>query len=70
MGLTFVACEQKDPEPESNCTPYSAQFMVDETGGAMYVFELITNDLDIENQSGKFNLFRNSTYLSLREIWV
>lgn len=54
MSLAFVACDQKEPEPEvkSNCTPYSAQFMVDETGGAMYVFELITNDLDIENQSG------------------
>ena len=57
MSLTFVACEQKNPddnkqEIKSNCELFVCQYSIDETGHAMYVFEFSTNGLDIVNAKG------------------
>ena len=52
MSLTFVACEQKEPEVKSNCELFAAQYSIDETGNAMYVFEFSTNGLDVMNAKG------------------
>ncbi len=56
MGLTVTSCEKpntgneddkkEDQKPTSNCRIYSAQYGVDATG-AVYVFELLTNDIEI-----------------------
>lgn len=50
ISFSFVSCE-KEPEIKSNCYAYSSQFMKDEDG-AMYVFEFLTSDLDIETLTG------------------
>lgn len=59
MSLTFVACEKEPEQPEvkSNCDFFAAQYSVDETGKAMYVFEFATNGLDIENAKGTGDYF-------------
>ena len=61
MSLTFVACEQKNPddnkqEIKSNCELFVCQYSIDETGHAMYVFEFSTNGLDIVNAKGSDDL--------------
>lgn len=55
MSMTFVACgPQVEPEPEveSNCYLYQAQQQIDETGSALYILEFMTNELNVEEQSG------------------
>jgi hypothetical protein len=50
MSLTFVACDQKEPEPEpvkSNCKVYNAQYLIDQDG-AIYIFEILTNGLSVD----------------------
>lgn len=62
MSLTFIACEQTTPDPEpqpepepefkSNCYLYQAQQQMDDTGSALYILEFMTNELNVEEQSG------------------
>ena len=64
MSLTFIACEQTTPEPEpqpepepepkveSNCYLYKAQQQMDNNGSALYILEFMTNELNVEEQSG------------------
>ena len=56
MSLTFVACDNgtgpddKTTEVKSNCTPYDAQYYVDESG-AIYLFEFLTEGLEVSGQN-------------------
>ncbi len=56
MSLTFVACEpgnvNTNKQPESNCDMYQSQYTDLGDGTALFVFELISKDLDAENSTG------------------
>ena len=61
MSLTFVACEPGDggddkkkpgKEPVSNCSIYQSEYTDLGDGTALYVFEVVSNTLDVENSSG------------------
>lgn len=57
MSFTFVACEDNtgtgtgtNQTVKSNCSPYDAQYYVDESG-AIYLFEFLTEGLEVSGQN-------------------